>query len=321
KNQIDYVLVDKMFRNGIKNSKSMPGADCESDHNLVIMTMKIKLQSVRKFKKTIKWNINNLKKPEIRKAYRVKLDKKMIEEKIHEGMEINEIWNKLKEVIESVAEEICGKDQQLKKQSWMNSDILRLMEERRNCKIRKEEDQYTKLKHLIQKQCREAKDKYYEDKCKKIEMLDKVHSQLLYQQIKELRPKGNRMVQLIKNKQGKNLKEKEEVMGRWAEYVEELYKDENRGKADKEELVNGGVYTISNEEIKAVIKELPKGKACGSDNIPAELLQGMGEDCIDIMAKLINKIYNTGYIPEDFRKSIFVPIPKVSKAQECSDFS
>ena len=111
---------------------------------------------------------------------------------------------------------------------------------RRNCKIRKEEDQYMKLKHLIQKQCREAKDKYYEDKCKEIEMLDKVHSQLLYQKIKELRPKGNRMVQLIKSKQGKNLTEKEEVMERWAEYVEDLYKDENRGKADKEELVNGG---------------------------------------------------------------------------------
>src|SRR5206468_3172522 len=179
KNQIDYVLVGKRFRNGVKNSKSMPGADCESDHNPVIMTMKIKLQSFRKFKKTVKWNINKLKKPEIRKAYRVKLDKKMIEEKI-QGMEINEIWNKLKEGIESVAEEICGKDQRLKKQSWMNSDILRLMEERRNCKIRKEEDQYKKLKHLIQKQCREAKDKYYEDKCKEIEMLDKVHSQLLY---------------------------------------------------------------------------------------------------------------------------------------------
>ena len=49
------------------------------------------------------------------------------------------------------------------------------------------------------------------------------------------------MVQLIKSKQGKNLTEKEEVMERWAEYVEELYKDESRGKADKEELVNGRV--------------------------------------------------------------------------------
>ena len=38
------------------------------------------------------------------------------------------------------------------------------------------------------------------------------------------------------------------------------------------------------------------------------------------MTSLINKIYKSGYIPEDFRKSIFVPIPKVCRAQECNDF-
>src|SRR3989441_1595000 len=80
------------------------------------------------------------------------------------------------------------------------------------------------------------------------------------------------------------------------------------------------MHAISSEEIEAVIRDLPKGKACGSDNISAELLQGMGEKGIQLMTSLINKIYKSGYIPEDFRKSIFVSIPKVSKAQECSDF-
>src|SRR5437899_365957 len=94
----------------------------------------------------------------------------------------------------------------------------------------KEDEQYKKLKHEIQKLCREAKDKYYDDKCKEIEMLD--NSQLLYQKIKELRPKENRMLQTIKSKQGKALLKKDEVMERWAEYVEELYIDENRGEAD-----------------------------------------------------------------------------------------
>ena len=70
------------------------------------------------------------------------------------------------------------------------SEILRKMEERRKCKNRQEEEQYKKLKHEIQKLCREAKDKYYEDMCKEIEMLDKVHSQLLYKKIKQLKPKG-----------------------------------------------------------------------------------------------------------------------------------
>ena len=61
---------------------------------------------------------------------------------------------------------------------------------------------------------------------------------------------------------------------------------------------------IIRKEIKSVIKQLPKGKACGNDNIAAELLQGMGDKGMEIMTILINKIYRSGYIPEDFRKSI-----------------
>ena len=54
--------------------------------------------------------------------------------------------------------------------------------------------------------------RYYEEKCKEIEMLDIVHSQLLYQKIKDIRPKGSRAVQTIKSKQGQKLIEKEEIL-------------------------------------------------------------------------------------------------------------
>ena len=79
------------------------------------------------------------------------------------------------------------------------------------------------------------------------------------------------------------------------------------------------VFVIENE-IREVIAELPKGKACGEDNIPIELLQCMEEEGIETVTRLINMIYKSGYIPEDFRKSIFVPLPKVTKAQDCSDY-
>ena len=177
-------------------------------------------------------------------VFGVNLDKKVQEEKIHEGMEVGKmpnlkmweevelrdkreiegIWNNLKECIEMVAEEICGKGQMRKKQNWMTADILAKMEDRRKAKILGDEGLYTKLKQEIQRLCREAKDKYYEDLCKEIEMLDRAHSHLLHKKIKEMRPKGNSFVQTIKNKQGKSLVDKEEIMERWAEYVEEFTK-------------------------------------------------------------------------------------------------
>jgi hypothetical protein len=132
-------------------------------------------------------------------------------------------------------------------------------------------------------------------------MLDKCHNQLLYKKVKALQPRENRVLQVIKDKTGKSLMQKEEILERWAEYVEELYEDKTRTEADMGDLVNE-VYTISENEIREVISELPKGKACGEDNIPIELLQCLEEEGIETVTRLINMIYKSGYIPEDFRK-------------------
>ena len=96
-------------------------------------------------------------------------------------------------------------------------EILSKMEERRKAKIMKDDGLYKKLKPEIQKLCWKAKYKYYEDKCKEIEMLDIVHSHLLYQKIKELRPRGSKMLNSIKSKQEKIL-------------IEERQKDREQGK-------------------------------------------------------------------------------------------
>ena len=146
--------------------------DCEAE---------TRFQRVAKPKRTVKWNVSGFKKPEFREAYGKRLDKRLQEEKCEEereiddiwkeeidmGVEIDETWNKLKEDIAIVAE-MCERDRMSKKQNWMNSEILNKMEERRKAKNRKDDGRYTRLKHEIQKLCREAKDKYYEDKCKAI---------------------------------------------------------------------------------------------------------------------------------------------------------
>jgi len=103
--------------------------------------------------------------------------------------EIDQIWKTLKSSIEDIVEEICGKEEFQKKQKWMNVHILSKMEERRKYKMLNTEEgqkKYKELKQLIQKLCREAKNKYFDDKCKEIELLDKAHSQLVYKKIKDL---------------------------------------------------------------------------------------------------------------------------------------
>jgi len=76
----------------------------------------------------------NLKKAETRYLYQKKLDEQLQEIKVNELEDIDEIWNTLKKSIGEVAEEICGRLKLEKKQNWMNTHILSMMEERRKYK-------------------------------------------------------------------------------------------------------------------------------------------------------------------------------------------
>ena len=196
----------------------------------------------------------------------------------------------------------------------MTEDILRVMEERQSYKYSTTDEgkaKYQELKSKFQMLSRKTKDRYFEDKCLELEMLDKTHSQKLYDKVKELQPRKHRVMHQIKGKNDRLLLSKTEIVERWAEYVEELYED-NRADKDMGDTANK-MYLIGENEVKEVIDNLPKGKATGEDNIPAELLQCMGESGLQIMTKLINKIYNVGYIPDDFAKAYLYLFLKLQK--------
>ena len=65
---------------------------------------------------------------------------------------------------------------------------------------------------------------------------------------------------------------------------------------------------------------MKNGKATGPEDLPAEELKSLDDHNIDIITTLCNITYNTGYIPTEMKQSIFVPIPKKSKAQNCNEY-
>ena len=58
--QIDYILVKQRYRNSVKNSRTYPGADANTDHNLVMANIKLKLKKIRRAKKVRKWCLKDL---------------------------------------------------------------------------------------------------------------------------------------------------------------------------------------------------------------------------------------------------------------------
>ena len=74
------------------------------------------------------------------------------------------------------------------------------------------------------------------------------------------------------------------------------------------------------DEIHTAIKEIKNGKAAGVDDIPAEFLKLLDERAMEILAEVCVDIYETGIWPEDFTKSVMIPIPKKAKAVDCADY-
>ena len=77
---------------------------------------------------------------------------------------------------------------------------------------------------------------------------------------------------------------------------------------------------ILQEEVQKAISSMKKGKATGSDEISIEMLKALDDCNVKAITKLCNIIYNTGYIPTELEKSIFITIHKKAKAQVCLEF-
>ena len=73
-------------------------------------------------------------------------------------------------------------------------------------------------------------------------------------------------------------------------------------------------------EVENAIRKTPSGKAPGADGITTEIIKILDDFGIDKLLDLYNNMYNTGHIPEELLRSIFITIPKKQKANECADF-
>ncbi|XP_035772278.1 uncharacterized protein LOC118456011 [Neolamprologus brichardi] len=128
----------------------------------------------------------------------------------------------------------------------------------------------------------------------------------------------------VKDKNGKLLLAQEEQNKRWAEHFQETLNQpepttNSKAEASQDELgVNTGRITI--EEVKIAIKSLKNNKAAGLDEIPAELLKHGGQAMVEELTTLFNKCWQSGTVPEDWRRGAIVKLPKKGNTSKCTNW-
>ena len=124
----------------------------------------------------------------------------------------------------------------------------------------------------------------------------------------------------IKDRIGMDLTEAENIKKRWQEYTEELYKNDLHDPDNHDGVITHLESDILKCEVKWALGSISINKASGGDGIPVELFQVLKDDAVKVLHSTCQQIWKTQQWPQDWKKSIFIPIPKKGNAKECSNY-
>ena len=124
----------------------------------------------------------------------------------------------------------------------------------------------------------------------------------------------------IKDRNGLDLTEAEDIKKRWQEYTEELYKKDLHDPDNHDGMVTHLEPDILKCEIKWTLKSITMNKASGDERIPVELFQILKDDAVKVLHSLCQQIWKTQQWLQDWKRSVFILIPKKGNAKECSNY-
>ena len=124
----------------------------------------------------------------------------------------------------------------------------------------------------------------------------------------------------IKNRNGIDLTEAEDIKKRWQEYTEELYKKDLHNQDNHDGVITHLEPDILECEVKWALESITTNKVSEGDGIPVELFQILKGDAVKVLHSICQQIWKTQQWPQDWKRSVFIPNPRKGNAKECSNY-
>ena len=120
---------------------------------------------------------------------------------------------------------------------------------------------------------------------------------------------------LMKHRNCMNLAEAEDIKKRWQEYTEKLYKKDLHDPDNHNGVISHLEPDILECEVKWALRSLTTNKTNGGNGIPVELLQILKDDAVKVLHSICQQIWKAQQWPQDWKRSVFIPIPMPKNAQ------
>ena len=142
----------------------------------------------------------------------------------------------------------------------------------------------------------------------------------LFKKIRATKGMFHAKMDTIKDRNSMDRTEAEDIENRWQEYTEELYKKDLHDPDNQDGVITHLEPDILENEVKWATGSITTNKAGGGDGIPAELFQILKDDAVKVLHSRCQQIWKIQQWPQDWKRSVFIPIPKKGNAKECSNY-
>ena len=201
----------------------------------------------------------------------------------------------------------------------MSEEALQIAEKGRDAKGKGEKERYTHFNAEFQRIARREKG-FFCDQYKEIEESNRMgKTRDLFKKIRDTKGTFHAKLGAIKDRNGMDLTEAEDIEKRWQEYTEELYKKDPHDPDNHDGVITHLDPDILECEVKWALGSITMNKASGGDEIPAELFQILKDDAVKVLHSISQQIWETQQWPQDWKRSIIIPIPKKGNTKECSN--
>ena len=142
----------------------------------------------------------------------------------------------------------------------------------------------------------------------------------LFKKIRDMKRTFREKMGTIKDRNGMDLTEAEDIKKRWQEYTEKLYKKDLHDPDNHDDMITHLEPDLLECEVKWALGSITTNKASRDDGIPDELFQIVKDDAVQMLHSICQQIWKTQQWPQDWKRSVFIPMRKKGNAKDCSNY-
>ena len=175
-------------------------------------------------------------------------------------------------------------EKKCKKAKWLSGEALQIAEKRREAKSKREKERYKHLNAEFQRIARRDKKAFLSDQCKEIEDNNRMgKTRDLFKKIRDTKGTFYAKMGSIKDRNGMDLTELEDIKKRWQENTEELYKKDLHDPDNHNDVITHLEPDVLECKVKWALGSIIMNKTSAGDGIPTELFQILKNDVVKVL--------------------------------------